>query len=94
MLICLFFKFSAHSSVVLKLHKLSLSPCLSETVILYENVCPSTLPRPVLREVEHLSPLPSTEPQYILRIGYADSGWLKEEKKTNNKTKQKKQKRK
>lgn len=94
MLICLFFKFSAHSSVVLKLHKFSLFPRISETVVLHENICTSTLNWPVLREMVHLSPLPSTELQYILRIGYADSGCLKEKKQTSKqkktpKTKQK-----
>lgn len=71
-----YLKFSAHSSVVLIHHTFSSSSCLSEKVVLYENICTSILTWLVPQEMVHPSPHPSAEHQYVLRTGYANSSCL------------------
>lgn len=55
-----------------------LFPCLSETVVLYKNICTSPVTWPILREGVRLFPVLSFS--IFWGWGYADSGWLKEER--------------
>lgn len=94
MLICLFFKFSGHSSVVLKLHTFSYLLVFPRQLFYMKNICTSTLTWPVWREGSTSCLSPFTELQCILRIWYVSPDCQKEGggKKPPNKQQQTKKK--
>lgn len=78
MLICLFFKFSGHSSVVLKLHTFSYLLVFPRQLFYMKNICTSTLTWPVWREGSTSCLSPFTELQCLLRIWYVSPDCQKE----------------